>query len=632
VTRAWIFQANPERYNIDGALDARDTIAWRVPQYTGEIRPGHAVAVWRAGAQAGVVGVGRVKSMPSHTPGAEQGVDPFDRSGEGTEPATVVELSVAACPFVSKDEVAALPELGLHRIVTAPMGTVFPLEGHEWAALRRLVPEPPQIAVPSGAQWPPAFSWGQRTKSITLLPGGIEAYREVLAQILAEVADSEPSRDELAVSISQQFDVGRRRGVLVVGFLTRIALLAGGSSRLELTPEAERWRAEGDDVFLLALIHGRVRYLGEMLAHLEQPRALEEVLEHANSHYAMNWTSMAQIVRRRHLLGGLGAVAYDDHGRLARTQLGEQALAALSLAPPISEEAEDTTDVSEPSPLTHAAQEIHDDSPCIDPFAQAERLVERLTRTAHGSQDHEAFEQAVCDAFAFLGFDAQWYGGSGRPDVLLTAPLGVADQYRVVVDAKTTARDAVGDAHIDWVTIDEHQARYAANHAAVVAPDFRGERLTHRSRRDRSVALLTVAELTTILQQHASAPIDLDAYRSLFDPEQGVETAIEHGETLRRQLVLAAEALHQVEQLASDEGPVAPADLYWNLESFADQFEGQRASREEISAVCHALANPPLSVLRSQEQGYAPLGSSTTTANRLRLLAELVESGIPETR
>lgn len=96
--------------------------------------------------------------------------------------------------------------------------------------------------------------------------------------------------------------------------------------------------------------------------------------------------------------------------------------------------------------------------------------------------------------------------------------------------------------------------------------------------------------------------------------------------------MLAAEILHQVERLASDEGSVTPADLNWNLESFADHFESQRASRDEIAEVCHALSNPPLSVLRLWDEGYAPLGSRHITASRLRLLAELVENSIPETR
>jgi hypothetical protein len=51
----------------------------------------------------------------------------------------------------------------------------------------------------------------------------------------------------------------------------------------------------------------------------------------------------------------------------------------------------------------------------------------------------DAFEKAARDAFEFLGFDAVWQGGAGRTDVLLTAALGADDQYRVVVDTKSTA-------------------------------------------------------------------------------------------------------------------------------------------------------------------------------------------------
>jgi hypothetical protein len=160
----------------------------------------------------------------------------------------------------------------------------------------------------------------------------------------------------------------------------------------------------------------------------------------------------------------------------------------------------------------------------------AAELAEQLLRAAHDSANPTAFEHAARDAFAFLGFDAVWHGGAGRTDVLLTAPLGSQEQYRVVVDTKSTSNEAVQDQQIDWVTIDEHQDRYEADHACIVAPAFRGGRLVERARSTRSVALLDVGTLSDILRQHEVAPLDLASYRALFDPAQGSDEVIDQGE------------------------------------------------------------------------------------------------------
>ena len=69
MARAWIFQANPSIYDIDGALAEVSEIWWRVPQYTGEVHVGDAIVLWRSGAQAGIVGVGRVVVEPQLTAG-----------------------------------------------------------------------------------------------------------------------------------------------------------------------------------------------------------------------------------------------------------------------------------------------------------------------------------------------------------------------------------------------------------------------------------------------------------------------------------------------------------------------------------------------------------------------------------
>jgi hypothetical protein len=38
--RAWLLQANPDRYDIDHALEATGTIDWHLPQHASEVAAG----------------------------------------------------------------------------------------------------------------------------------------------------------------------------------------------------------------------------------------------------------------------------------------------------------------------------------------------------------------------------------------------------------------------------------------------------------------------------------------------------------------------------------------------------------------------------------------------------------------
>src|SRR5690606_12275749 len=100
-----------------------------------------------------------------------------------------------------------------------------------------------------------------------------------------------------------------------------------------------------------------------------------------------------------------------------------------------------------------------DDDTSVD-TTQLQDLIQELKEASTASADPNRFEQAVESAFAYLGFEAQWLGGSGKTDVLLDAPLGRDLAYRVIVDCKTSGAGSVTDINIDWMTLREHKAKH----------------------------------------------------------------------------------------------------------------------------------------------------------------------------
>ncbi|MDZ7841514.1 MAG: EVE domain-containing protein [Gammaproteobacteria bacterium] len=629
----WIFQANPKRYDIDAALQSISDIAWRVPQFTGEIQPGDIAVIWRAGREAGVVGVGRVVSTPAvQTIGEEE--QPYaapdeDAIGETTR----VVVRIRPCDWVPKEQVAALGSMGDHPIITAPMGSIFRLSPEQWEALAGLLPEPPSSPSDiSNQTLPKPFAWGDRRKSIFSLPGSYEALVDTLGRILGHVESHRPGRDDAASWMKEEFDVPELRAVRILGFLQSVSLIRSEAGRLEPTPQAAHWLEDPDNLFLLALLHSRAQFVGEMLAALQEPRTSQQLLDYANDQYDARWTTRAQIDRRRGWLQSTGAIAIDGQGRLQITEQGRSILAQLQLSPPVSRghampepSVQEASASSESTAQPRSQTETANIPPAPSNAQRADRLAKRLLETAHDANDPDAFEQTIAACFDFLGFHSEWLGGAGKTDVLLKANLDSRDRYVVIVDAKTTSRDAVRDGQIDWVTLQEHRNKYQADHAAIVGPAFQGDRLAERAK-SYGVSVIEAADLAALCRQHARVPLGLDAYRDLFrlGDISGTDAVAEHGEEFERWLVLAERVYHLIEQLEGDEGALSARDLYWNLRG-SPGGESDGFSDDDIAAVLETLSSQPIGILRRRDGGFSSIGSSRTAAQRLRRLADLIQ-------
>lgn len=60
----WIFQGNPEYFDMDEYIREREELLWLVKKYKDRIKPGDQVFIWRAGENAGIVAVCEVLSEP----------------------------------------------------------------------------------------------------------------------------------------------------------------------------------------------------------------------------------------------------------------------------------------------------------------------------------------------------------------------------------------------------------------------------------------------------------------------------------------------------------------------------------------------------------------------------------------
>jgi DNA primase len=128
------------------------------------------------------------------------------------------------------------------------------------------------------------------------------------------------------------------------------------------------------------------------------------------------------------------------------------------------------------------------------PDAAARALCDRLETTSSGD-DPAAFEAAVCDAFAHLGFLTQHLGAHGQPDGVADAILGPLG-YRVLLECKTAKKIVTQP---DALEAAKFRDAYKADRATLIGPAFSDEIELLQELQMHRVTALAVPELQTLL-------------------------------------------------------------------------------------------------------------------------------------
>jgi len=144
--RTWIFQGNPNEFDIDGYLAAgSNEITWLVRRYGGEIQPGDVVYIWRSSGgskgKAGIVARATVLTEPANILD-DPGAAPFWKRDAPTGTNTRVNLRVDGVAnsreLIKRDWLVDDPACSEMLIIRQPAGTNFPLEPREAERLQNL--------------------------------------------------------------------------------------------------------------------------------------------------------------------------------------------------------------------------------------------------------------------------------------------------------------------------------------------------------------------------------------------------------------------------------------------------------------------------------------------------------------
>jgi hypothetical protein len=382
-------------------------------------------------------------------------------------------------------------------------------------------------------------------------------------------------------------------------------------------PWSQRWLDEKDDRVVVALLHSRCLFIGELLAEAAVPRTTDELQSIAGGRYGLSWESQTQITNRRGWLQSAGMMAVTESGKLQTTAEGKALVELLDLRQPSEVAASPASPVVAAEPT--AAEGSGGASEIAPPPAVrgvvSEALAAELLEASTDAHDPDRFERAIRDAFDFLGFRAEWLGRSGRTDVLADALIG-QDRYRVIVDAKTSGSGSVSDQQIDWVTLDEHKAKHDADYVAVVAPNPSGRRVSQRSG-EFLVTVISAEQLALLCRRHERAPLGLDEYRSLFTTGGllDAQAADEAADELERRVGLVAAALSAIRDHSEAFGRLTARDLFLII---AGDPVATGTSEAELQELLGTLASPLLGILVGEPAGGYRLATSPAVS-RLRL-------------
>jgi len=227
-------------------------------------------------------------------------------------------------------------------------------------------------------------------------------------------------------------------------------------------------------------------------------------------------------------------------------------------------------------------------------------IIKRLQDTQIKSSTPTEFEEALKEAFEFLGFEAELIGGSGDTDVLLTANVG-QESYKVNVDGKTSKSGKIIDRQIDWLSLRDHKVKNNADFIVVVGPKFSGGNLEQRAK-EYNVSLLKTEDLIKILEAHSKFPLTLLEIKDLFtysgDLNARVEDILTQNYSRRNLLEQFRVIIEEMESIQDRLG-------YFSFDSLAgrEKIEELEVTPEDIDYILRLLRLPFINGIKEVEQG-----------------------------
>lgn len=460
----------------------------------------------------------------------------------------------------------------------------------------------------------------QRKASIGLFPRLRNA--DVVESLRALIGACIPTieREDLVNYCAKEFGVQQSTVVSTISALKGAGLFEQiDFDTFAASAYAKAWIESGDDLELIRVFHGHILYFGEILETLAIADRAPVMASLAARSYGMPRSDTGGIRTRLQLLRAVGLIEECAHTKYRITPLGDAFRKTVPMMSPLPDEPAGSAE----HPLSSATDEdaIYVDRPQIDTVSNKTQLADELLEAAQDSNHPQRFEIAIVKALRALGVMAEHEGRPGHTDIIADMGYGAKNGYRVIIDAKTSGSGIVTENRINFDTLAEHKKKHAADHVAVMGPSFDGGRLQERAEK-HGVVLVSAAILAECVRRQQRTPLTLQQVRALFDRNGSVELAQAWDRsTQEAELVTRILATLLREAAIGDTvsgGRLSPANMYYMLRNDMEV----PPSIEQIEATLNLLASPMVRGVQLDEGSYVAAEHPSTTAMRLRVLAE----------
>ena len=162
------------------------------------------------------------------------------------------------------------------------------------------------------SEYPAPRTWSLKAQAAPNIPRGSVGMVEALRIVLNDVA--------VGKTLNSPVDIPGSTSKVTLGVccqrLRPVGLVRDVKGVWSLSGEAEKWRASGDNRYLAALLCANIKFMGEILNLLSEPKKMVELQTIANAQYRMPWKKTSEISRRLIWLRDLGLVEYHDYALL----------------------------------------------------------------------------------------------------------------------------------------------------------------------------------------------------------------------------------------------------------------------------------------------------------------------------
>ena len=187
----------------------------------------------------------------------------------------------------------------------------------------------------AGPSYPDPLPWSHRASAMPWLPGGNDGQLATLKAVLLTARSGAFGNTEVALGDPPGGETIRLSSA--GSRLQPTGLLSRGDHDVWLpSPDALSWLETEDPTLLIAVLHSRVRFVGELMALVAaSPRTHAELNDLGTQMYQLNWSTLDQVRRRTAWLRATGFAELRFDNVVELTPAGEQLLRCLKLADPI---------------------------------------------------------------------------------------------------------------------------------------------------------------------------------------------------------------------------------------------------------------------------------------------------------